>query len=126
MRNRPLSPHLQIYKPQLTSVLSILHRITGFGLSVAAILLTFFLVCLMSGSEAFSMATGFLRSVMGLVLVFGCVFAGSFHFLNGIRHLYWDMGKGLGLKSVYTSGWITVLGSLVLASLILGIVVCHL
>lgn len=125
-RNRPISPHLQIYKPQLTSILSITHRLTGIGLAVGSLTFVYFLVSLMNGPEAFEVAKHFFRSWIGLLLLFGCILGVSFHILNGIRHLCWDAGLGLNLKSVYWSGWITLIGALLLTTLISGIVVCQL
>jgi succinate dehydrogenase / fumarate reductase, cytochrome b subunit len=125
-RNRPISPHLQIYKPQLTSMLSITHRLTGMGLAFGSLALVYFLVSLMNGPESYEAAIHFFRSWMGLVLLFGCTLGVSFHILNGIRHLFWDAGFGLDLKSVYVSGWLTIIGTLLLTGLISGIVLCQL
>ena len=108
MTNRPLSPHLQIYKPQLTSVLSILHRITGVALSVGTILLVYWLVAAASGPAAFATAAGLIGSWLGRLLLFGWTFALFFHLANGIRHLFWDAGIGFELKTVYASGWTVV------------------
>src|SRR5580704_16534899 len=108
MTNRPLSPHLRIYKPQLTSVLSILHRITGVALSVGTILLVYWLVAAASGPAAFATAAGLMRSWLGRLLLFGWTFALFFHLANGIRHLFWDAGIGFELKTVYASGWTVV------------------
>ena len=125
-RNRPISPHLQIYKPQLTSILSITHRLTGMGLAFGSLALVYFLVSLMNGPESYEVAKHFFRSWFGLALLFGCVIGVSFHILNGIRHLFWDAGCGLDLKSVYASGWLTIIGTLLLTGLISGIVLCQL
>ncbi len=123
MTNRPLSPHLQIYKPQLTSVLSILHRITGVALSVGTILLVYWLVAAASGPGAFATAAGFIGSWLGLLLLFGWTFALFFHLANGIRHLFWDAGIGFELKTVYASGWtvVAVATALTLISFIAGL-----
>lgn len=107
---RPLSPHLQIYRWQLTSVLSILHRITGLGLTVGAVLLVSWFGAAADGAASFARFQSFLGSPVGLVVLFGCSIALLYHLCNGVRHLWWDTGHGLELKSVYASGW-TVLGA---------------
>jgi len=117
--NRPLSPHLQVYKPQLTSMMSIGHRITGFALSVGLIVPVFWLVSLTQGPSAYAEFHEFLRSGLGLFLIFGWVFSLSYHLLNGLRHLMWDTGRGLDLKSTYLTGWAVVIGSLILTAFIL-------
>jgi succinate dehydrogenase / fumarate reductase cytochrome b subunit len=111
---RPLSPDIQIYRPQLTSVLSITHRITGIALSVGAVSLVFWLIAAAAGPQAYAAVQGFLRSSIGLVLLFGCTFALFFHLCNGIRHLVWDAGYGFELRTIYASGWSVVAASTVL------------
>ena len=108
MTNRPISPHLQVYKPQLTSVLSILHRITGVALAIGTILLVYWLIAAASGPEAFASAEALIGSWLGRVLLLGWTFALYFHLTNGIRHLFWDAGLGFELKTVYASGWTVV------------------
>ena len=108
MTNRPISPHLQVYRPQLTSVLSILHRITGVALAVGTILLVYWLIAAASGPEAFASAEALIGSRLGRILLFGWIFALYFHLANGIRHLFWDAGFGFELKTVYASGWTVV------------------
>ena len=108
MTNRPISPHLQVYRPQLTSVLSILHRITGVALAVGTILLVYWLIAAAAGPEAFATASAFIGSWLGRILLFGWTFALYFHLTNGIRHLFWDAGFGFELKTVYASGWTVV------------------
>ena len=102
---RPLSPHLQVYRWQLTSVLSILHRTTGVALSLGTILLVCWLVAAAQGPEAYAGMQGFLRSWLGLLLLFGWSVALFYHLCNGVRHLWWDTGRGLELRSVYGGGW---------------------
>ena len=118
MTNRPLSPHLQIYKPQLTSMLSILHRITGAGLGLGALLVTGWLFAAMSGEHAFSFTRLFRESWIGQLMLLGWVFCFVYHFLNGLRHLKWDLGYGLSLKNVYRSGTVVVIGSLIITYMI--------
>ena len=106
--DRPLSPHLQIYRWQLTSVLSILHRAAGVVLSAGAILLVWWLVAAASGAEAYEGVEDFLGSWLGLLLLFGWTVALFYHLCNGIRHLVWDTVHALDLKSVYVGGWVVV------------------
>lgn len=111
---RPLSPHLQVYRPQLTSVLSILHRMTGVALAVGTLLLVWWLIAAASGAEAFSTVQGVIGSWIGRLLLFGWSFALFYHLANGIRHLFWDAGRGFDLPIVHASGWIVVGVSVVL------------
>lgn len=107
-RERPLSPDLQIYRPQLTSVLSIIHRLTGVALSVGSPLLVFWLIAAAAGPSVYATLHGFLGSWLGLTLLFGWTYALFFHFCNGIRHLFWDAGYGFELSTIYASGWTVV------------------
>ncbi len=113
--NAPLSPALQIYRPQLTSVLSFMHRLTGIALSLGSLLLITWLVAGSMGSSAYDMLLSFLRSWTGLLLLFGWTFALFYHLCNGIRHLCWDAGYGFELKTIYASGWMVVAASLSLS-----------
>ncbi|MFZ1624959.1 MAG: succinate dehydrogenase, cytochrome b556 subunit [Gammaproteobacteria bacterium] len=110
--NAPLSPALQIYRPQLTSVLSFMHRLTGIALSLGSLLLIAWLVAGSMGSPAYDMLLGFLRSGTGVLLLFGWTFTLFYHLCNGIRHLCWDAGYGFELKTIYASGWAVVSASL--------------
>ncbi len=107
---RPLSPHLQVYKPQLTSMMSITHRATGIALSVGSIFLVGWLLAAASGDQAFAAVQAFWGSWIGSLMLFGWTFALFYHLCNGIRHLFWDAGYGFDLKSAYASGW-AVIGS---------------
>ena len=107
-RNRPLSPHLQVYRPQLTSILSILHRITGVALSVGTLLLVYWLAAAASGPDAYELARELIGSFLGRLFLFGWTFALFYHLCNGIRHLAWDAGYGLELPAIYLSGWVMV------------------
>lgn len=108
-RPRPLSPHLQVYKPQLTSVLSIMHRFTGLILSAAGVVLVLLILSIASGPDAYDWAAAQLRGVFGKLLLFAFLFSLTYHLLNGIRHLFWDAGHGFELKTVYASGWTTLI-----------------
>ena len=111
---RPLSPHLQVYKPQLTSVLSVTHRATGLVLVVGTLFLVWWLLAAASGSDAFSVAQTFWSSWIGRLLLLGWTYALFYHLCNGIRHLCWDAGWGFDLKTVYRSGWAVVVASVAL------------
>ena len=92
--NRPLSPHLQIYRPQLTSVLSIFPRMTGVGLALGAVLVVWWLIAAATGLEYFGVVDGLLTSWIGHLVLLGMTWALAYHLLNGIRHLVWDIGHG--------------------------------
>ena len=113
-RNRPLSPHLLVYRPQLTSVLSITHRMTGVALGLGTLLLVYWLVAVASGAAAYDTAQGLIGSVLGRLLLFGWSVALFYHLCNGIRHLIWDAGYLLDLPAVYRSGWAVVVATLAL------------
>jgi len=108
---RPLSPHLQIYTPQMTSILSIMNRVTGIALSAGTLLLVWWLVAAASGPAAFNTVQGFIASPVGLFVLFGWTASLFFHFYNGIRHLAWDAGFGYDLPQTYASGWAVVIAT---------------
>lgn len=112
--SRPLSPHLQIYKPQITSVLSILHRFTGVALAVGTLALAWWLMAAAAGPDAFASAQAAAGSWIGRLFLFGWTVALFYHLANGIRHLFWDAGKGYELPTVYASGWTVVAAAVVL------------
>jgi succinate dehydrogenase / fumarate reductase cytochrome b subunit len=118
---RPLSPHLQIYRWQITSVLSILHRAMGVALSAGTILLAAWLIAAASGPDAFDAMQGFVGSWFGMLLLLGWSVALFYHLLNGVRHLFWDAGYGLDIRTVHASGWAVVAGTAVLTLLAWGI-----
>jgi len=115
--NRPLSPHLQVYRLPLLANLSILHRITGVALAVGTLLLTYWLVAAASGPEAFATAQAVVGSFFGRLLLFGWSVALFYHLCNGIRHLFWDAGYGFEIETAQRSGLIVV-GAAVLLTLI--------
>ncbi len=115
--NRPLSPHLQIYRPQLTSVLSILHRLTGIALAAGTLLLVWWLVAVAVGPAAFETVQEFIGSWFGRALLLGWSYALFYHLANGIRHLAWDAGWGFELKTVYLTGWMVIWASVALTLL---------
>lgn len=104
LKPRPLSPHLTIYKPQITSVLSILHRGSGVFLSLGIPLIIYWLYALSSGPAAYETAAGFFSNWFVKFFLFLWTAAFYYHFCNGIRHLFWDMGKGFDLENLRKSG----------------------
>ena len=119
---RPLSPHLQVYKPQLTSVLSITHRGTGVFLSFGALVLTYWLVSLAVSEELFNSFHLHTTFWYGKLFLIGFVFSLYYHLSNGIRHLFWDIGLGLEISTTYKSGYFIIFISVVLtlATLFIG------
>ena len=109
----PLSPFLQ-YRPQLTSVLSFMHRITGVLLSAGAVLLCGWLVSVAAGEEAYAVVSRHVMAWYGQIVVFGFVFSLYYHLCNGIRHLFWDMGLGLEITTTYRSGYAVVIATILL------------
>ena len=101
---RPLSPHLQVYNPQITSVMSILHRITGVVLALGSLGLLWVLISLSMGPEAFSAAQACIGGVFGRLAAFAFSLCLMYHLFNGVRHLFWDIGKGYDLATVARSG----------------------
>lgn len=117
-RERPLSPHLQVYRWQVQTVTSIVHRTTGIILSVGNLLIVCGLLSLAAGPESWANFTAFTRSILGFLIMFGWSWALAFHLINGIRHLVQDAGMGYRIESFIRSSWISVFGSLVLTALI--------
>ncbi len=120
-QDRPLSPYL-VYRPQLTSVLSFTHRMTGVALAAGTLLLVYWLVAAAAGEAAFETARTVIGSFIGRLFLFGWSFALFYHLCTGIRHLLWDMGYGLELPALYRSGWVMLAAAvaLTLASWIAG------
>lgn len=111
---RPLSPNIQAYRPQLTSVLSIANRITGVVLSIGAVALVIWLVAAASGPETYYRFQSLIGLWPGQILLLGGMFAFYLHLFGGIRHLVWDTVRGFELRQIYASGWLVVLTSIVL------------
>lgn len=110
---RPLSPHLQIYKPQLTSVMSISHRFTGVILSLLSIIIPVFFILLSLGDEYFDLLIVVLNHFLVKLILYGIIFVVFYHLLNGIRHLFWDIGMGLSIKESYLSGYLVIIISII-------------
>lgn len=108
-RGRPLSPHLQVYRPQITSILSILHRMMGVALCIGAVLLVYWLSAAAYGPDAFERAQWFFSSWLGQFLLMGLTFSLFYHAANGVRHLFWDVGLGFGLPILRTTGVLVVI-----------------
>ncbi len=102
--DRPLSPHLQVWKWHVTMATSIFHRFTGVGNAIGAVLLTWWLVALATGPEAYAVFTGFIGSLFGQLILFGFTASLVYHLMNGIRHLVWDTGTGFSLGVARSSG----------------------
>jgi succinate dehydrogenase / fumarate reductase cytochrome b subunit len=117
--NRPLSPHLQIYRPQLNSITSIFVRITGNGLIVGAILVVWWLMAAASGAAYFGTIDGLMTSVIGDIVMTLSVLALWYHALGGVRHLIWDTGRALDVETADKLGWGMIIGSVVLTALTL-------
>jgi len=120
---RPMSPYMlgPYYKFQITSLLSILNRLTGVFMSVVtAPLLLYWLVALASGEEAFAGLSAFLGSILGMLIIAASVFSLSFHLMGGIRHLIWDAGWMLENHQVRSSGWAAIIGAILLTLVVLG------
>jgi len=111
------------YKPQLTSLMSITHRASGVFLSVVgAPLLLWFLIAVSNGPEAYDAMLVCLGGWLGTLAVAASILCLSFHLLNGIRHLVWDTGRALDIKTAYTAGWLVLAGTIVLTAILLGVV----
>ena len=113
-KRRPLSPHLQIYRPMLTMAMSIAHRITGAALYLGTLLLTWFLVAAAAGGRAFEAAAYFFNSIPGKAVLFGFSWALFHHLLGGIRHIIWDTGRGFEPKERELLAQQTLFGGIVL------------
>ena len=117
---RPLSPHLQIWRFTVTMAASITHRGTGMGLYFGTILIAAWLGALAFSAEWFATITAFVRSPIGLIILTGYVWALSFHLMNGLRHLYWDSGRGLAPKTATMTAWLIYVASILLTAIIIG------
>ncbi len=119
---RPLSPHISIYRPQMTSISSILTRITGNALIVAALLIVWWLLAAAAGPAHFETANAFITSWFGDLVLTLSLWAIWYHYLAGLRHLIWDTCRGFEIKTAEMLGWVCVIGSVVLTVLTLIII----
>ena len=113
---RPLSPHLFIYKPMLTTMMSIVHRVTGAGLYFGTLLLAWWLIAAAAGPNAYANVQWFMGSWIGRLVLLGCTWSLMHHMLGGIRHLIWDTGAGLEKETASKLAWATVVGSVLLTA----------
>ncbi len=124
VRARPLSPHLQVYRWQIGNTLSILHRFTGLALTLGAVALSYWLMSVAGGEEAYGTALQLFASPLGLLCLVGWSFSFFYHLLNGMRHLFWDAGYGFERAQRRASGWFAVLGALGMTACV-GLVLWH-
>ncbi len=117
-RDRPLSPHLQVYRWQMGNTLSVLHRFTGLCLSLGLLALTAWLVAAAGDAGRYAAVRGVLCSPLGVVVLIGASFAFFYHLLNGVRHLIWDAGHGFERRERHAGGWLAVGGSMLLTALL--------
>ena len=123
LREAPKSPHLQVWRWHITMWTSILHRATGVALYGGALIIAGWALALAFGPDAYAFYKGLLGSLLGKVVMFGLTISAFYHLANGIRHLFWDAGKGFEIRQFTTSGWVVVVLSFVLtASLVLLLV----
>lgn len=114
---RPLSPHLQVYRLPLAAWLSITHRITGIGLTLGTLLLTWWVAAAAYGEESYNVFSGFIGSPFGLFILFGFSVALFFHLCNGLRHLLWDIGKNFSIAATRTSNAFVLAGTVILTAI---------
>ncbi|SON53740.1 Succinate dehydrogenase cytochrome b556 subunit [Hartmannibacter diazotrophicus] len=115
---RPLSPHLQIYRPMLTMMMSIVHRITGAALYVGTLLVAWWLIAAAVGPDYFALVDGFFGSFFGRLILFGYTWALIHHMLGGLRHFIWDFGHGFGPEARELLAKATIAGSVILTILV--------
>jgi succinate dehydrogenase cytochrome b subunit len=122
-RARPLSPHLQVYRWQISNTLSILHRLTGVALAMGLLAFVAWLVAAADGPRAYARAMRVLGGPVGDLAFVAFAFAFFYHLLNGVRHLAWDVGAGFGRRGRRASGWIVVFGAFALTAIACVLVV---
>ena len=115
--NKPLSPHLQVYRLPLAGILSFAHRTTGVALALGALALAYWINAAASGPDAFYQAQTLMGHWFSRLLLFGWTLSLFFHLCNGIRHLFWDAGIGLEIEQVNMSGWLVLIGTILLTLL---------
>ena len=113
-KKRPISPHLSIYKPQITSILSISHRISGVFQSIGLIIILLLLASLFLGEVFYNYFMFFIESYFGKTFIFFYMLSLCYHMFNGIRHILWDLGYGFEIKSVYYSGYAVIFFTIIL------------
>ena len=118
---RPLSPHLTVYRPQNTSILSIFHRLTGIGLVFPTLTMLIWLICIPLGPSYYNLVTLILGSLIGKIFLTVSLWALIYHTLTGIRHLIWDFGIGVDIKWVDLSSWLIIIGSFGASGIIVAV-----
>jgi succinate dehydrogenase / fumarate reductase, cytochrome b subunit len=118
MIERPLSPHLSIFRPYINMMMSIVHRITGIANYFGSLLLALWLISAAMGDEEFDAVSAFLATPVGLIVLFGFTWSVIHHMLGGMRHFIWDFGRGFELSTVRALSWATLIGSLTLTGLV--------
>ncbi|MCK9487892.1 MAG: succinate dehydrogenase, cytochrome b556 subunit [Xanthomonadales bacterium] len=118
MRARPLSPHLQVYRWPLSMAISVLHRASGVFLSLGAVILVWWLYAVARGGAAHEAFLACINSWLGCIALFGWTAAMMLHLLNGVRHLFWDVGMGFSRERTQATGWAVLIGAVVLTSVI--------
>ena len=116
VRARPLSPHVMLYRWQIGSTLSILHRVTGVALACGLVALSYWLISLAGGEDTYETAMRLFASPVGLLFLLGWTFSFLYHLLSGVRHLFWDAGYGFERTPRHASGWFVVLSAVVLTA----------
>lgn len=116
--DRPLSPHLQVYRWRISMFTSIVHRASGAFLSLGTPVLAWWLIAASTGGEYFNFVSGLLATPLAQLLLFGWTLAFFFHLANGIRHLFWDVGKGFEKRVYRTSGWLTLVFAVVMTAVV--------
>ena len=119
--NRPLSPHLMIYRPQLTSLSSILVRITGNAMIIASVMIVWWLFAAATSAEYFALVDGVMTSWFGKVVMLGSIWALWYHTLGGVRHLIWDNAIALDIPTAEKLGWAVIIGSFVLTAITVAV-----
>jgi succinate dehydrogenase / fumarate reductase cytochrome b subunit len=125
VRERPLSPHLQVYRWQVQMVTSILHRATGIVLALGMLGLVWGLLALAAGPERWAAFAACAGSPFGKLVLLGFSWALAYHLINGIRHLVQDAGQGYAIPDFVRSSWLSIIGSFVLVALAWGVVLAH-
>lgn len=124
-QERPLSPHLQVYKPQLTSVMSILNRATGVALAIGTLMVAWWLLAAAISEGAYNIAMEFAGTKIGTLMLFGWSVALFYHLSNGVRHLFWDMGYLFKIKHAYRAGYVVLLSTVLLTAITWCNVLAH-
>jgi succinate dehydrogenase / fumarate reductase, cytochrome b subunit len=119
---RPLSPHLQVYRWELTMLLSILHRISGAALTAGTLLLAWWLIAAAAGPDHYQRVYDLLAHPIGLVVLVGFTFGLFLHFANGIRHLAWDIGWGFDIPAAFATGWAVFVFTVLATALVWGLI----